>query len=428
MVRDVAAVSADPAPAAGGAGDNPAEGSPESRRQSRPENPADIAGVPASAVATPDSTAEVADVVRGAAADGLALVARGAGTRQDWALPPQQLDLILETRGLCGLVEHLAGDLVAVVRAGTPLRQVQEALRPAGQQLALDEPLPGATIGGTVAVNASGPRRMLYGTVRDLLIGVTVVRADGVVAKAGGKVVKNVAGYDLGKLIAGSYGTLGVITECAFRLHPLPAASRFVSVRVEGPEEAGRALSAVLGAQVVPSALEIDTEPPTVTALVEGVPAGVTQRAADLEKLLGDGAVQSDSPPPGWGTYPWRRGDVGIKLTSALSRVPYLLIAAGVTAHLHDVALRLRGSAGTGVLYAGLPGDTDPGIVVGVVSDLRAATRAGAGHCVVLTAPPAIRSRLDVWGHVDGLDLMRRVKEQFDPAGILAPGRFVGGI
>jgi glycolate oxidase FAD binding subunit len=389
---------------------------------------AEIAGTPAAAVATPASTAEVAEVVRGAAGGNLAMVVRGAGTRQDWALPPQRLDLIVETAHLCGLVEHAAGDLVAVVRAGTPLRQVQEALRPAGQQLALDEPLPGATVGGTVAVNASGPRRMLYGTVRDLLIGVTVVRADGVVAKAGGKVVKNVAGYDLGKLVAGSYGTLGVITECAFRLHPLPAARRFVSARLEGPDDAARALSAVLGAQVVPSALEIDSDPLTVTALVEGVPAGVAQRAADLAKLLGDGATESETAPPGWGAYPWRSGDVGIKLTSVLSRVPYLLTAAAVTAQLHDVALHLRGSAGTGVLYAGLPGGTDPGSVVGVVSDLRAATRAGAGHCVVLTAPPAIRSRIDVWGHVDGLDLMRRVKEQFDPRGILAPGRFVGGI
>lgn len=393
---------------------------------------AEIAGVPAAAVAAPESTAEVADVVRGATADGLALVVRGGGTRQDWALPPHRLDLILEMRGVCGLVEHAAGDLVAVVRAGTPLREVQEALRPAGQQLALDEPLPGSTVGGTVAVNASGPRRMLYGTVRDLLIGVTVVRADGVVARAGGKVVKNVAGYDLGKLVAGSYGTLGVIAECTFRLHPLPAAARYVSVRADGPQDAGRIVSAVLGAQVVPSALEVDlvtaTGSLTVTALVEGVPAGVAQRAADLEKLLGDGAAQSETPPPGWGAYPWGHGDVGIKLTSALSRVPYLLTAALVTAQLHDVPLALRGSAGAGVLYAGLPGGTDPGVVAGVVSDLRAATRAGAGHCVVLTAPPAVRARLDVWGHVDGLDLMRRVKEQFDPAGTLAPGRFVGGI
>src|SRR6185437_4002101 len=110
----------------------------------------------------------------------------------------------------------------------------------ARQQLALDLPLPGATVGGTVATRTSGPRRMLYGSVRDLLIGVTIVRADGVVARAGGKVVKNVAGYDLGKLIAGSYGTRGLIAECVFRVHPLPAASRYVLRTVETAEEAGR--------------------------------------------------------------------------------------------------------------------------------------------------------------------------------------------
>src|SRR5262249_57040986 len=107
--------------------------------------------------------------------------------------------------------------------------EVAGRLAPAGQQLALDTPLPGATIGGTVATGTSGPRRMLYGAARDLLIGVTVVRADGTVARAGGKVVKNVAGYDLGKLVAGSYGTLGLITQCAFRLHPLPAAVAYLS-------------------------------------------------------------------------------------------------------------------------------------------------------------------------------------------------------
>src|SRR5205823_636856 len=149
-------------------------------------------------VAAPASTEEAAEVMRDAAARGHAVLVRGAGTKQDWGSPPRRVDLILDTSRLTGVVEHAAGDLIAVVRAGTPLSELQDKLAPAGQQLALDEPLPGATVGGTVAVNTSGPRRMLYGTVRDLLIGITVVRADGVVAKAGGKVVKNVAGYDLG--------------------------------------------------------------------------------------------------------------------------------------------------------------------------------------------------------------------------------------
>jgi glycolate oxidase FAD binding subunit len=383
-----------------------------------------IAGMPARFVARPESTAEAAAVVREAVARDLTIVARGSGSKQHWAMPPNRLDLVVDTSRLSGVVEHAAGDLIAIVRSGTPLHEVGEVLAPARQQLALDDPLPGATIGGTVAVSTSGPRRMLYGTVRDLLIGVTVVRADGAVAKAGGKVVKNVAGYDLGKLIAGSYGTLGLITECVFRLHPLPAACAYVWRDVETADEAARLAAAVIGAQVVPSALEIDAPSEagfTVAALLEGVPAGVESRALAVEKLLGGTTSTADTPPAWWGRYPWGDGDVGLKLTSPLSQVHHLLKAA-------RAPVSMRGSAGTGVFYAGLPGDTDPGLAANLVSDLRAEARAGGGHCVVLTAPVAIRDRIDVWGPVDGLALMRRVKEQFDPDGRLAPGRFVGGI
>jgi glycolate oxidase FAD binding subunit len=383
-----------------------------------------IAGVQAERVERPASTQEAAACVRAADHGGLSIVVRGAGTKQDWALPPVALDVVVETTALCGIVEHAAGDLIAVVRAGTPLDEVGKALAPSGQQLALDSPLPGATVGGTVAVNTSGPRRMLYGTVRDLLIGVTVVRPDGVVAKAGGKVVKNVAGYDLGKLIAGSYGTLGLITECVFRLHPLPAAEVYVTRVVDSAEEAGLIAATVLGAQLVPTALEIDAPADggfTVGVLLQGVPAGVEQRAAHAEKLLGPGASTSDTPPVWWGAYPWRPGDVGLKLTSALSQVRHLLKKV-------RAPLSLRGSAGTGVFYGGITGAADPGLVAGLLSELRAETRSCAGHCVVLTAPPPIRERVDMWGPVDGLDLMRRVKEQFDPRGRFAPGRFVGGI
>jgi glycolate oxidase FAD binding subunit len=272
---------------------------------------------------------------------------------------------------------------------------------------------------------------MLYGTVRDLLIGVAVVRADGAVAHAGGKVVKNVAGYDLAKLVAGSYGTLGVIAECAFRLHPLPAAVAFVRRRVAGAADAGRLLAAVLRAQLVPTALEVDAPPSggiDVTVLLEGVPDGVSGRVATCVALLGGEADVADTPPPGWAAYPWGRGDVGLKLTGALSGVPALLAAAATARERHGVPLAVRGSAGTGVLYAGLPGATDPEAVARVVTDLRAAAAAARGHAVVLTAPAATRERVDVWGPVDALDLMRRVKDQFDPDGRFAPGRFVGGI
>jgi glycolate oxidase FAD binding subunit len=390
-----------------------------------------IAGVPARYVAAPASTDEAAAIVRQAAAHDLAVVVRGAGTKQDWATPPRKLDLIIDTRRLAGVVEHAAGDLITVVRAGTPLSELAAKLAPAGQQLALDAPILSSTVGGTVAVNMSGPRRMLYGTVRDLLIGITVVRPDGVVAKAGGKVVKNVAGYDLGKLITGSYGTLGLVTECVFRLHPLAASTAYVSRRVSGVDEAGRLAAAVLGAQVVPSALEVDAAPDggiDVAVGLEGVPEGVRGRVAATRTLLGGDVIVSDAPPAWWSAYPWGPGDVGCKLTAALSAVPVLLAAGRAARERHGVALALRGSAGTGVLYAGLPGTTDPDTVARIVGDLRAAATRAGGHAVVLTAPAPALSRVDMWGPVEGLHLMRRVKDQFDPDARFAPGRFVGGI
>jgi len=305
------------------------------------------------------------------------------------------------------VVEHAAGDLITVVRADTPLG----ALDLAGQQLALDAPLPGATVGGTVAVNTSGPRRQLYGTTRDLLIGVTVVRPDGRVAHAGGKVVKNVAGYDLGKLFTGSYGTLGMITECAFRLHPVPPVAAIVQ-RTAAAAELGALLAAVRAEQVVPSAVEIDAPaagPVTLAVLVEGTAAGVRDRAARLEKVLGG---QATDRPDWWGRYPWNA--VGAKLTVPLSRVPDLL----------GLGAAVRGSAGTGVLYADIPVEDAPA----VVERLRAAAVRAGGYAVVLTAPPAVRELVDMWGPVAGLALMRRVKDRFDPEHRFAPGRFVGGI
>jgi glycolate oxidase FAD binding subunit len=390
-----------------------------------------IAGVPARFVAAPGSADEAAAVVRAAAVHDLFTVVRGAATKLDWGSPPERLDLVLDTRRLTGVVEHAAGDLIVVVRAGTPLADLSPKLAAAGQQLALDAPLPGATVGGTVAVNTSGPRRMAYGTVRDLLIGVTIVRPDGVLARAGGKVVKNVAGYDLGKLVTGSYGTLGLITECAFRLHPVPEAGAVLRRPVDGPAGLRTLVSAVLGAQVVPAALELDAPAGgglELAMLLTGVPEGVRRRVATACALLGGEVAASDAEPDWWSAYPWDAGDVGLKLTAALSRVPDLVAAALAARDRHGVPVAVRGSVGTGVLYAGMPGATDPAAVAAVVADLRLVAREASGHAVVLTAPAAVRDGLDLWGPVPGLALMRSVKSQFDPGRRFAPGRFVGGL
>ncbi len=396
-------------------------------REAGPDDAVD--GVSPTLVARPSSTDEVAEVLRAAADAGLTVVPRGNGTKTTWGLPPERADLVVDLSRMSAVLDHAAGDLIVRAQAGAPLSAVQETVAGAGQRLALDDPLGGASVGGALATNLSGPRRMAFGSARDLLIGVTVVRADGVVAKAGGRVVKNVAGYDLGKLMIGSFGTLAVITESFFRLHPLPVARRLVTARFDRPEEAQRMAQAVLHAQVVPAALEIEAgaDGGTMSVLLEGIEAGVTGRERTALGLLGAGGEASDVAD-GWGAFPWTAGEVALKLTFALSGLARVLAAARAAADSTGLDLRLRGSAGAGVAYGALPADADPAAVARLVQQVRAASVEVGGSLVVVDGPPAVKEAVDVWGPVPALDLMRRVKEQFDPERRLAPGRFVGGL
>src|SRR3984957_11946579 len=218
-----------------------------------------IAGVVPSFVAFPASTQEASALLRAAAAFDLAVVPRGAGTGLGWGLPPSACDLVIDLQAMDQVLEHAAGDLVARVQAGATIGHLSSVLASAGQELALDVPAD-ATVGGVVATGTTGPRRFRYGAPRDLLIGITVVRAEGGVAPSGGKVVKNVAAYALGKLFSGSQGTLGLITEATFRLHPRPAAVAWVTGDYS-PSDRTAAAAAVTSAArstLVPSAVELD--------------------------------------------------------------------------------------------------------------------------------------------------------------------------
>ncbi len=381
-------------------------------------------------VARPTDTAQVAEVMRAAAAHGLTVVPRGRGTKMSWGMAPTSADVLLDVSALDEVLDHQAGDLIVAAQAGTRLSGVQSVVAEAGQRLALDETVPGASIGGTLAANTSGPRRVATGTARDLLIGITVVRADGVVAKAGGRVVKNVAGYDLGKLMIGSAGTLAVIIDATFRLHPLPVAHCWVSAEATDPGHAQDLVQSVLHAQAVPAAIEVDWADGhgSVSVLLEGREEGVAGRTATVRTLLGDTSTESGDEPAGGKAYPWDLGASGDRRATALKLTFALSGLAGVLGAATEVGVPLRGSAGSGVAYAGIPAGTPVADVRAAVDRLRRACTQHGGTAVVVDAPAEVKAGVDVWGPIPALDLMQRVKHQFDPDHRLAPGRFVGGI
>jgi len=439
--------------------------------------PADaIAGVVPGYVAAPASTEEAATLMRAAAAAGLAVVPRGAGTGFGWGAPPSRCDLVVDLSAMNRVIEHEAGDLVVRVQAGLTIGQLAAALAEAGQELALDVPAE-ATVGGVVATGTTGPRRLRYGSPRDLLIGLTAVRADGVIAHSGGKVVKNVAGYDIGKLFCGSQGTLGLITEATFRLHPRPAAVAWVTAEFGASEasadaagvsgasvSAGRvgagrvgagrvgavasAVAAAAGSALVPSAVELDwpggspesARPLRVGVLLEGTSSGVAERAGRMSDLLataGGGSVEvGDTAPPRWGALPGEAIVVRVSFwVSALEGVLGALLAAGAEAGVRPA---VTGAAGAGTLYACLdPAGLDPGssgaAVRSFVEMLRAriADLSGPygprGSVAVLAGPPALLAAAGAYRDVPGAALMRAVRDQFDPEHRMFPGRFALG-
>ncbi|MFC4059431.1 FAD-binding oxidoreductase [Planomonospora corallina] len=411
----------------------------------------EVAGVAPRWVALPASTGEVAALLRVSAAHDLAVVPAGGRTKLHWGNPPERCDLLLDTRRLDGVPEHAAGDLVVRVQAGVTLDALATVLAGHGQELALDPLLAGATVGGTLATAVAGPRRLRYGTPRDLLIGVTVVLADGTVARSGGKVVKNVAGYDLGKLLAGSYGTLGVVTEAVFRLHPLPAARRWLTADLPalpprdapggdgaggapvgpgGPMTPGAAASALAASQSEPSAVELDWTAPggtfTVSALVESGSAGtaVEARARAVQDLLGGAGpcASAGQAPAWWGEAPG--GGILLELRVPPAAVDHALRAVAE----RGLPARVRGSLDSAVLHVALPAETGPAEFAAFVSGVRGAVGPLGGRLTVLAAPPELARPVDRWGPVGTLPLMRRIKERFDPGRRLSPGRLAGGV
>lgn len=398
----------------------------------------EVAGVRPRWVALPESAGEIAAVMRACAAHDLAAVPTGGGTKLHWGAPPTRCDVLVDLCCMNRVIEHAAGDLVVRAQAGVTVEALAGVLAADGQELALDVPVPGTTVGGLLATGIAGPRRFRRGTARDLLIGVTVVLADGTIAKSGGKVVKNVAGYDLGKLLTGSYGTLGIIADATFRLHPLPAARVWVTTTVARPvteTERAPAVAGFLPATVAPvtesplepSAVEIDWPdvdgPCTLAVLVEG--AAAAERAKTLRELTGEAAEVTEEPPPWWNRLP--DDDALLELRACPAALARVLPALREAAHASGARPAIRGSLAAGTLHIGLRGR--PGQIadfVGLARDHAEGTY--DGRVIVLAAPEETARSAGIWGRVGALPLMRRVKERFDPDHRLSPGRLAGGV
>ena len=395
----------------------------------------------------PATLVEAGEILRRAEKDRARVLFLGGGTELSLGAPPTGVEVVLGTERLDRIVEHAPLDQIVTVEAGVRLASLQELLAGSGQMLALDAPWASrATLGGLVATNAFGPRRTRYGSIRDLIIGVSILRADGTEARGGGKVVKNVAGFDLPKLMVGSLGTLGLIGTVTFRLHPLPEAASTVLC---GDLDADAVRRLVLAMR------QVQLEPTAVAALVreggddlgvrfdgrfevgvrfEGFEKGVRQQTSRLLELAtrqGWGAEEAGADAAGdfWTRHDRAREEpAGFRAKLAAEPTDLERVANGVLGSLFPVLERPRAVCYPVLGLAFVAGEvrSAPPVLAAVAAAREALPQ---GSVVVHAAPPEVRAGLDVWGPAPAaLALMAQVKDRLDPGRRLAPGRFVGGL
>ncbi len=397
------------------------------------ENRDRVGGVLPSYVAAVSTRPQLVSLMRFAATQNWTVVPRGGGSKLEWSGPVQSCDLVVDMSGMDSIIEHAPDDMIVRVQAGVTLARLAEVLRDSNQQLALDTTSSGRsqctpTVGGAIATGYGGPRRLRYGTASDLLLGMTIVRADGVSAVSGSKVVKNVAGYDIAKLFTGAYGTLGIVAEATFRLHPLPAATRWVTAVPENPDIAGRFAREIAGGPWAPSAVEFkyDGERVELCTMVEGTHVGVAARADRIAQLCGG---TCDTVPPRW-FGAWHALEAMVLRVSCLpTRLPAALEAVRAVACDTEASFVCTGGAALGSFLVSVTPSTPQGNDR-FVRTLRHALDQLKARAVVTVAPAGDGLTEPRWGAIQPavLRLMRRVKDQFDPEHRLSPGRFVGGM
>lgn len=386
-------------------------------------------GTPASCIVYPQTQAQLAEIVACAHHHNWRILPCGSGSKLGWGGLAAGVEVVVSTERLNQVIEHAVGDLTVTVEAGTNFAKLQQTLAQQRQFLALDPLFPeSATIGGIVATADTGSWRQRYGGIRDQLLGISFVRADGQIAKAGGRVVKNVAGYDLMKLFAGSYGTLGIITQVTFRVYPLPEAS-ITAVLTGSAEAIAQTLTTLRASALTPTAADLLSNQLVAhlgigeglglivrfQSMTESVKEQSTRLLAlghGLQSVLCSAKDEAElwqklrEPMETAITSPVVTCKIGVKPSQAVATILKM-----------EMALIHTGS-GLGWLRA-----TTPDIL-----PMRSLCQAQGGFLSILASPVALK-QLDVWNYTgNALDIMRRIKHEFDPKNILSPARFVGGI
>ena len=406
------------------------------------------------AVVLPASVQEMQEVLRFAAKADLSVIPAGAGTKLGIGNLPEKLDVVLATTRLNGVVEYEPADLTVTVEAGIRLAALQSVLAQHQQYLALDPPYADrCTLGGIVATNASGSLRMRYGAARNQVLGLRVVHANGTAVKSGGKVVKNVAGYDLNKLYIGAFGTLGIITEVTLKLSPTPAYEAMLTADFQDVQSAINAGLSIVGSQTLPMFvnllinLDIETdvtagaEKLTLVVGFSGDPETVAWQLAQGQGIMEQIGVLGVTITKGESRvhlqetireFPARDTDTeNVIIKVNLNRTDIAEFAAQVIDAGWARDVQVMALLGSGILYFSMPvaSDTDFEVLANTLTQLRQSATEVRGNLIVETAPRELKQHIDVWGTVgDTLGLMQQIKDRFDAGGLLNPGRFVSAI